>query len=72
LTINRCIAAQAVAASASSLAAAAGAISHSSFLKLAMFLHHKGAYALEGIKGDARAENIFSGYMLPSQIVTMP
>jgi hypothetical protein len=59
-------------ASASSLAAATVAtISHSSFLKLAMFFHHKDAYALEGIKGDARAENIFSGYMLPSQIVTI-
>ena len=41
------------------------------FSNLPCFFHHKSAYDAKGIKGDAHAENICSGYILPSQIVTI-
>ena len=37
-----------------------------------MFFHQSKCLAVEGIKGDARAENIISGHSSPSQIVTIP
>jgi hypothetical protein len=41
------------------------------FLYLPCFFTNENAWAVEGIKGDARAENIFSGHSSPSQIVTI-
>lgn len=41
------------------------------FLSLPCF-HQSKCLTVEGIKGDARAENIISGHSSPSQIVTIP
>jgi len=41
------------------------------FLCLPCFFTNQDAKAVEGIKGDARAENIISGHSSPSQIVTI-
>jgi hypothetical protein len=41
------------------------------FLWLPCFFTNHSAKASEGIKGDARAENIISGHSSPSQIVTI-
>ena len=42
------------------------------FLCLPCFFTNQNAWAVEGIKGDARPENIISGHSSPSQIVTIP
>lgn len=61
--MNRCVAALPIAASFSRLATLTVAVvSISSFLRLAMFFHQSTHWAVEGIKGDARIENINSGH----------